>query len=212
MGAAVPWIITGIGAASSVASTLASGAQQRRQASMARAQAEAAAAQHDAQAKTAEAQARMQQEERDRQRIQMRREHADAQARNRVMLAGGNVDSATGSAVDVALGNANRFAADIGQNRYAAAVDAWSARNTVASLQASAQNQRNAADYYGSAANSMGSTLLLAGLNGLAAGASTYTMLGGTWPWQGAAKNAAGAAGAAGSDVLGGLKTRTQLW
>lgn len=170
-----------LSAASAAVNTLSSGAQQRQQAAIAQAQSKAQAAQYDAQAKNVDAQNRVRQEELDRQKVLMRRQYAEEQARNRVLLAGGNVDSATGSAVDVAMGNANRFAADVGQNRYIAAMEAWNADSQRKSLEASAQNHRNMADYYGNIRSNVGSTLLMAGLNGLVAAGSTYVAGGGMW-------------------------------
>lgn len=181
MGAAAPFIMMAVSAASATMSTLSAGAQQRQQAAVAQAQAKAQAAQYDAQAQTVDAQNRVRQEELDRQKSQLRRQYAEQQAQNRILLAGGNVDSATGSAVDVAMGNANRFAADVGQNRYVAAMEAWNATNQRKSLEASAANQRNMADYYDGVRNNVGSTLLLAGLNGTLAAGRTYAAMGGTW-------------------------------
>lgn len=95
--------------------------QQQSQANMLDAQANATRRQADLQARQGELEA----QEIERQKSKLRREFEAAQGRNRSLLAAGNVDMSSGSAADVSEGNIDRFAAEVGENAYSAALKRW---------------------------------------------------------------------------------------
>lgn len=61
----------------------------------------------------------------DSQKSLLRRQYNDVQGHNRASLGAGNVDMASGSAALVSEGNANRFAAEMGENAYNVAMKRW---------------------------------------------------------------------------------------
>ena len=89
------------------------------------------------------------------------------------------VDMSSGSAAASLEGNANRFAADYGANRYQKAVGEWETRENVKAQRANAQNYENAASWYGSTVKNLGQSLLTAGVSGLVSGISAYSLAGG---------------------------------
>lgn len=157
-----------LSAAGSLASSQAQAAQQKAQASALRQQA----------ALTAE-KGRIESENFDRQKSALRREYEDIEGRNRSLLAAGNVDMSSGSALSTSLGNIERFASDVGENAYQKALKEWETAQDVKNL----EYQANVYDAQGSflkkSAGNLGSSLLTAGLSGLSSGLGMYGMAGG---------------------------------
>lgn len=170
-------IISGaLAAMSSFGSTLTQGNNQRIQAAMLQSQAQANRRNADMALERSRAEAH----EQDRQKIRLRREFNNIMADNRVSLAAGNVDMASGSAMDVAQGNINNFAADMGDNAYARAVRLWEGKEQHKNLNWQADAQDRNASYLRSTAANLGTSLLSAGLSGAGGFASGYTMAGGS--------------------------------
>lgn len=153
----------------SAASTLVGGAAADRQQNAQR-QAQADALQQ--QAKLTQEQGRIEAENISGQRSRIRREYESIQGQNRVALGAGNVDLSSGSAMKVQEGNSLRFADDIGENEYNRLLSQWSTNEKVKQTQAQA-------DYYSQTVNNSGVNLLTAGLTGLQAGLSGYSLAGG---------------------------------
>ena len=153
--------------------------QQNRQARYQQSQMEANAAAARNQAKVTAEKGRIEAENLDRERSALRREYADVQAGNAANRGALGVDRSSGSAAAALEGNANRFAADYGANRYQKAVGEWETRENVKAQRANAQNYENAASWYGSTVKNLGQSLLTAGISGLASGISAYSLAGG---------------------------------
>lgn len=161
---------------STFSSSMRQGAAQRQQA--AQLQANAAIQRRNAQIELERS--RQEAYGQDRQKSRLRREFMQRQAHNRVALASGNVDMASGSALDVALGNIDAFAADMGDNAFAVAMKKWEGREKFKNLHAQANAMDANASYLNKTADTIGSSLLTAGLTGLGGFASGYTLAGGS--------------------------------
>ena len=177
----------GLSAVSGIAGVSAQNRQAKYQASVAEAQADAARSQ----AKIEAEKGRLASENSDRERNALTRRYADLQAGNAASFGALGVDMSSGSAMDIMKGNASRYAADVGTNRYQKAVNEWAARQNVNSALTSAQNYDSQASYYRSTVQGLGSTLLTAGLSGLSSGLGVYAMAGGFGGTSGAAAGAA---------------------
>lgn len=168
----------GMGALS-LASGLASGAakssQQKAQAAQMEAQAEALGRQADAAREQSERNAYAA----DARKSQIRRQFRDVMGRNASLLGAGNVDMATGSAADTALGNINRFAADMGENSYDRALRLWEGRQAEQAHDYQAEAARAQASYLRRTAGNFGTSLLTATLGAVPAAVSGYTLAGG---------------------------------
>ena len=158
----------GLSALSSIAST----SQQNRQAQYNKKMAEAQAQAARNQAKVTAEKGRIEAENLDRERNALTRQYADLQAGNVASFGALGVDMSSGSAMDVLSGNASRYAGDVGLNRYQKAVNQW---ETDENVKASLTN----ASWYGNSVKGLGSTLLTAGLSGLASGIGAYATAGG---------------------------------
>lgn len=163
----------------SALSSLSQTQSQNAQASMQKAQMEANAQAARNQAKITAEKGRIEAENLDREKSALRRNYADLQAGNMANLGALGVDMSSGSAAAALEGNAQRFAADVGANRYQKAVSEWETRENVKAQQANAQNYENAASWYGRSVKNLGQSLFTAGLSGLASGISAYAMAGG---------------------------------
>ena len=163
----------------SALSSLSQARQQNRQAKYQQAQLEANAAAARNQAKMTAEKGRIEAENLDRERSALRREYADVQDGDVANLAAQGGHLSSGCSAASLEGNANRFAADYGANRYQKAVGEWETRENVKARQASAQNYENAASWYGSTVKNLGQSLLTAGISGLASGISAYSLAGG---------------------------------
>ena len=117
--------------------------------------------------------------EQDRQKSRLRREFNDKQGHNRIFLGAGNVDMASGSALDVQLGNIDAFAADMADNKYAVAMRKWEARQQANNYTAQANALEANSSYLDRSAANIGTSLFSAALSGGGAFAGAYTMAGG---------------------------------
>lgn len=168
--------IGGLTAAGSLASSKAQAAQQKAQADALQAQSSAARQQADMQRRKGEIEA----QNYDRQRSQLRRQFEETQGRNRSLLAAGNVDMSSGSALNVSMGNIERFASDVGENAYQKALSLWSSEQQAKALDWQANVYDAQGSYLKKSAGNLGTSLLTAGLSGLTSGLGTYTMAGGS--------------------------------
>jgi len=160
-------------------SSLLGSAQQQSQA---RAQAKAMSAQAAATRQQAELEAqkgRVEAENIDRQKSALRRDFEAAQGRNRSLLAAGNVDMTSGSALNVSIGNINRFADDIGENAYQKSLKEWETAQNVKALNYQADVYDAQSSYLKKSAGNLGTSLLTAGISGVTAGLGGYAMAGG---------------------------------
>lgn len=178
----------GLSAVSSIASTTQANREAKYQAQAAEANAQAARNQ----AKITAEKGRIEAENIDRERSALTREYGDTQAGNAATFGALGVDMSSGSAANVLTGNAVRYASDIGLNSYQKNVADWETRQNMNAALTNAANYDNQAGYYKSSVQGLGSTLLTAGLSGLASGLSVYSTAGGF----GGAKGLAGAGGA----------------
>lgn len=113
----------------------------------------------------------------DSQREAMRRDYADSAGSNRALMAASGVDISSGSAQDVLVGNADRFASDIGENRLAHAWAGWESRHKVAVANWQADVQDNQANWLKKTSGSLGKSLLGAAIKGV----GTYAAAGGSF-------------------------------
>ena len=165
----------GLSALSSIASTNAQNRQAKYNQQMMQAQAQAARNQ----AKITEERGRIEAENLDRERNALTREYADLQAGNVASFGALGVDMSSGSAADVLMGNASRYAGDVGLNRYQKDISEWETRENVKADLTNAANYDAAASWYGNSVKGLGSTLLTAGLSGLTSGIGAYATAGG---------------------------------
>lgn len=165
----------GLSALSSIASTNAQNRQAKYNQQMMQAQAQAARNQ----AKITEERGRIEAENLDRERNALTREYADLQAGNVASFGALGVDMSSGSAADVLMGNASRYAGDVGLNRYQKDISEWETRENVKANLANAANYDAAASWYGNSVKGLGNTLLTAGLSGLTSGIGAYATAGG---------------------------------
>lgn len=189
----------------SALSSLSQTQTQNRQARQQQAQMEANARAARNQAKITAEKGRIEAENLDREKSALRRQYADLQAGNVANLGALGVDMSSGSAAAALEGNAQRFAADVGANRYQKAVSEWETRQNVRAQQANAQNYERAASWYGSTVKNLGQSLFTAGISGLASGLSAYAMAGGFGGAGGAAMSQ-GQARAIGGDIIQGSR------
>lgn len=174
------------------AGALMGGVSQSRQA---QAQADAArrqAAGYEAQAKEAQDRGRIEAAEIDAKKSAMRKAYEETQGRNKTLLGVGNVDMASGSALDTAQGNAEMFAADIGDNAYSRVLKEWETERSAERLKSAAGQARAQADAYSRQAGQWAPGLLQAVLSGASGFASGYGMAGGSLRdlWSGGASGA----------------------
>ena len=100
----------------------------------------------------------------DRQKSLLHRDFNAAQGRNRAALGTGNVDMTSGSALDVSLGNIDRFAADVGENAYQKALRQWETSYNVKNAQYQAGMYDAQSSYLKKTSGNIGTSLLNAGL------------------------------------------------
>lgn len=111
----------------------------------------------------------------DRQRAQMRRSYEHIKGSNAVSLGAGNVDLSSGSALDVAEGNLNQYASDIGENAYTRALREWESKTRLAQTNWEADNLESNARAMKRQANNIVPTLLQTGLSGINGFLSGYS-------------------------------------
>lgn len=179
MGAAmtIGLVAGGLAGASSLMDAERTRKQQKAQASAMSAQAKLTRNQ----AKVAEARGRVEAENIERQKSALRREFETLQGRNRVELGAGNVDMASGSALDVSLGNIGNFAADMGETAYQKALKEWESAQSVRNLNWQADQYDAQGSYLRRTAGNFGTSLLTAALSGVSTGLGAYSMAGGTF-------------------------------
>ena len=173
-----------LGLAAGGVSLLTSFAGEQSKAAQQRMQADQLATQADAtrkQAKLEGARGEAEAYEQDLQKRRIRREFQDLQAANRVRLGAGNVDMTSGSALDVSLGNINRFADDMGENHYQKALRLWQGGETAKNLRYQADAYDANASYLKRTAGNLGASLLTSLISGASSFGSVYTMAGGKW-------------------------------
>ncbi len=162
----------GASLASSLIGGVTANAQNRAQAEARQAQAR----QLRQQASLQEQQGRVEQEALDKQKAQLRRQYEETRGANRVALGQGNVDPASGSALQIADANAAAFAQDIGETAYMKALKAAETRNLAAASRSQANSLDALASWQKRAASSLAPTLIGA----LTSGASGF-MTGYSW-------------------------------
>ena len=176
MGATSLAVVVGsLAALSSLSQTNAANAQAKYQQS----QAEANAAAARNQATITAQKGRIEAENIDREKQALTRQYADAQSGAVANLGALGVDMSSGSAANVLQGNANTYAADVGDNRYQKSISQWVTNENVKAQEANAANYDSAASYYGSTVKNLGQSLLTAGVSGLTSGMGAYSMAGG---------------------------------
>ena len=105
----------------------------------------------------------------DRQKRVIRRQFEGLQGRNRANLGAGNVDMSSGSAALVSEGNIQRFAEDMAENAYAAALKRWETDTAVKNTQYQAEQYDAQSSYLKDTAGNLLSSLLLGQLAGASA-------------------------------------------
>ena len=157
-------------AASTVMSSEQSRMQQQMQGQAMEAQANATRRQAELQQQKGELEAR----NIEKQKRQLRREFEQTQGHNRSLLAAGNVDMSSGSAMDVSLGNIDRFAAELQQNAYDVRLKQWETSEQVKAMRHQADVYDAQGSYLQSSAGSLGTSLLKGAIAGGASFASMY--------------------------------------
>lgn len=175
MGMTVALISAGLAVAGSVAGSLAQNQQNIAQGEAQEAQAKALRQQSDQQRKAAVANAEVVGE----RKSELRRQYNKMVGRNNVQLGTGNVSLASGSATQVAEGNANRFAQDIAENSYQKALRFWEDSQKADSLKFQADQAEAQADYLNTQGSMVAPTLLKAALAGASSFMSGYALGGG---------------------------------
>lgn len=114
-----------------------------------------------------QAQARVDADNIGRNRSRLTEAFRETQGANRVKLGAGNVDMASGSALDVSLGNINRYAQDVADNSYSRAVRLWEASENDRNLQWQIDAANAQSSYLKKSAKEMEGTLLDLALPGI---------------------------------------------
>ena len=175
------WVIPVVMGAMSMVSSLSKNSEANAQAKYQQNQMEANAQAARNQASIAAQKGRVDAENIDNEKQALTRQFADAQSGTVANLGALGVDMSSGSAADVLQGNADAYAADVGQNRYQKAFSQWETRQNVNAQLTNAQNYDNAASYYASTVKSLGQSLLTSGMSGLTTGLGAYSMMGGSF-------------------------------
>lgn len=151
-------------------------ARQRAQASALHAQADIARQQGE----LAEQKGRIEAQTIDRRKSDIRRRFNEQQGHNRSLLAAGNVDMTSGSALDVSTGNINRFAEDMGENAWQKALSQWETAQQAKSARYQADVYDAQGSYLKRTAGNLGTSLLSAAISGGSGFLSGYAMGGGS--------------------------------
>ena len=112
--------------------------------------------------------------DKDLQRQNLRREYDAAQGKNLSLMASSGTDISSGSAFDVLSGNADIFAADMGEALRDRSYAKWSGENKVNSLLYDAKMYDTNATYLSNTQYQLGNSLLNAGIAGVGTGASMF--------------------------------------
>ena len=167
---AVPIAMAAMSAVSSFTGSMSQQAQARAQASNLEAQADMARKQSEIAAQKGELEARAI----ERQKREIRRKFEAIQGKNRANLGAGFVDMTSGSPLEISLGNIDRFAEDMGENAYEAALKRWEAETAQKTYEYQAAMYDAQADNVSQSAGNLMTTLLGAGM----AGMGGFTMAG----------------------------------
>ena len=98
---------------------------------------------------------------------------------SRSLLASGNLDLGSGSALDLLTGNANLFADDMAVNRYNRAMAGWEAGEAAKQQEYMARQYDSQASYLKKTSGSVGRSLLTGIVKGSVSGLGAYSMAGG---------------------------------
>ena len=113
------------------------------------------------------------------QKSRLTKEYQQGQARNRVNLGAGNIDMTSGSALKLQEGNADAYAADVGENEYQRLLKINETNNNFRAMQWQADQFDANASYLKRTAGNLGTNLLTAALAGTASGLTSYIAAGG---------------------------------
>lgn len=125
-------------------------------------------------------QANFEARQQDKKKSALRREYESVQAQNRVNLGAGNVEMFSGSALDVAEGNINNFASDMGDNAYAVAMKRWEAAERERQGKQSAHIMEENASWLKQSSGNIFTSLLTASIGGFGGFTQGYTTAGGS--------------------------------
>lgn len=103
----------------------------------------------------------------ERRKSEIRRKFEALMGKNRANLAAGNVDMTSGSSIDIAMGNINRFADDVGENAYEAALKRWETEEQTKMMRYQADMYDANADATSRAGGNLLGSLLGAGMAGM---------------------------------------------
>ena len=165
----------GLSALSALGGGLAQSNRQRQQAGAMEVQ----AANTRAQAEMERRRGRIEAETIAKQKSRLTKEYQQGQARNRVNLAAGNIDMTSGSALKIQEGNADAYAADVGENEYQRLLRINETNNNFRTAQWQADQYDANASYLKKTAGNLGTNLLTAALSGVASGLTSYIGAGG---------------------------------
>lgn len=165
----------GLSALSALGGGLAQSNRQRQQAGAMEVQ----AANTRAQAEMERRRGRIEAETIAKQKSRLTKEYQQGQARNRVNLAAGNIDMTSGSALKLQEGNADAYAADVGENEYQRLLRINETNNNFRTAQWQADQYDANASYLKKTAGNLGTNLLTAALSGVASGLTSYIGAGG---------------------------------
>jgi hypothetical protein len=115
----------------------------------------------------------------DREAHKAKRDYYEAAGTNTSLLAAGNVDISSGSALALLEGNANRFADDMGEMEYQKDLDAYVGGYQVATEEWRSDLLTSNASYLEQTAGSVGGSLLMSGVSGISAGFGSKIAFGG---------------------------------
>jgi hypothetical protein len=110
----------------------------------------------------------------DEEKKDVKRNYESAAGTNRSLLAAGNLDLTSGSALDLLEGNFNRFADDMGELEYDKALKGWEGSREAQLQEFEADVDLSKASFLSSAAGSTGDSLLAGGLAGGSSFASSF--------------------------------------
>ena len=167
----------GLSALSSLGSGMAQSNQQRQQAKAMEVQ----AANTRAQAEMERQRGQIEAETIAKQKSRLTKEYQQGQARNRVNLAAGNIDMTSGSALKLQEGNADAYAADVGENEYQRLLKINETNNNFRAMQWQADQFDANASYLKRTAGNLGTNLLTAALAGTASGLTAGLGSGKSW-------------------------------
>ena len=174
----MPWLIA-LSALTSVFSSFQQSEGKRKQQEHEADVLESKATAKDQQAEITRRQVEIEKEAFDRDAILQKRRYVEAAGTNKAILAAGNVDISSGSALDLLEGNLNRFADDAGELEYQKELSMWTGKRDVDILGFEAELLRSNASFLDRTAGSVGQSLLTAGLEGFSTGTSTFISAGG---------------------------------